>query len=81
MDPTGGHPLVQAVDEVVEVAVGAAHHADPVPLRQLVQVELTVLPPRIMKIFSSFIMFLMIVKTFRIFFEKIFLRNCLESVN
>ena len=40
---TGSHSLVLAVDEVVEVPVGPAHHPDPVTLRQLVQVKLTVL--------------------------------------
>ena len=45
VDPAGSNALVLAVDEVMEVAVGPAHHANAVTLSKLVQVELTVLSP------------------------------------
>ena len=44
-EAAGRHPLVKPVYKVVQVPIGFPDHPDPVPLRQLVQVELAVLTP------------------------------------
>jgi hypothetical protein len=40
--PAGRHPLILSVDEIVEVPVGLAHHADAIAFGQFVKVKLAV---------------------------------------
>ena len=43
-ESAGRHPLIQPVDEVVQVPVRLPHHPDPIALRHFIQVKLAVLP-------------------------------------